>query len=470
MIKKFLFVALGIFCLASCSSGEDDKSSTNLRNIEDNASNNLNQDNNTNQNENENIGSNINIENNQQNNEQNNEQNEDNSNNSLFDAWYNGDEFNNFSSGVKNSDTYVPIQISESDRYLTTIVEYDNYYFHGEPGFYYVGKDADEGKFDFDYSFINFISMEDIHEKLGLQNSVTKIISSSNEYDALKEKNYNSETNCKENAFPSIDFEQSNIAVTLFFDTDLSYGFFKSQVSSISIVNNRIIKQVFSNEYPHIVKVNNYSCGLSIVKLNKNDDYTFQTVYQTDGYMNMFMGAKPIIYFYPEEEMNLSVKYVNESNLLTTYPKYNNGWDIKLNKDGTFTTGESDREYYALYFDEISNYITNFDEGFYVTKENAMSFLEEKMDYIGYTNREVDEFIMYWLPILEKNEKSLVYFEQTDLRNAECPLEFSTNPDCLIRTMIHIKKVDEETSIKEQTLTHYDRSGFAITEWGGVEY
>lgn len=188
MIKKFLFVALGIFCLASCSSGEDDKSSTNLRNIEDNASNNLNQDNNTNQNENENIGSNINIENNQQNNEQNNEQNEDNSNNSLFDAWYNGDEFNNFSSGVKNSDTYVPIQISESDRYLTTIVEYDNYYFHGEPGFYYVGKDADEGKFDFDYSFINFISMEDIHEKLGLQNSVTKIISSSNEYDALKEK------------------------------------------------------------------------------------------------------------------------------------------------------------------------------------------------------------------------------------------------------------------------------------------
>jgi DNA-binding transcriptional MerR regulator len=35
---------------------------------------------------------------------------------------------------------------------------------------------------------------------------------------------------------------------------------------------------------------------------------------------------------------------------------------------------------------------------------------------------------------------------------------------------MHIKKVDEETTIKEQTLTHYERSGFTVTEWGGVEY
>ena len=179
---------------------------------------------------------------------------------------------------------------------------------------------------------------------------------------------------------------------------------------------------------------------------------------------------KPIIYFYPEEEMDLEVTYVQEERLLTTYPKYEDGWNIHLKEDGTFTLPGSDREYYALYFDEIGNYETDWNEGFYVTKDNAISVLEEKMDFIGYTNREVDEFIMYWLPILENNEKSLIYFEQTEIRNEECPLTFSVMPDTLIRTIMHIKKVNEETPIKEQTLTHYERSGFTVTEWGGVEY
>ena len=132
-----------------------------------------------------------------------------------------------------------------------------------------------------------------------------------------------------------------------------------------------------------------------------------------------YVPMKPIIYFYPEEEMDLKVTYVEEERLLTTYPKYDNGWDMHLEEDGNFTIKGSDREYYALYFDEIGNYETDWSEGFYVTKENAITILEEKMDYIGYTNREVDEFIMYWLPVLENNEKSLIYFEQKKgMRNA----------------------------------------------------
>ena len=164
------------------------------------------------------------------------------------------------------------------------------------------------------------------------------------------------------------------------------------------------------------------------------------------------------------------ITFVNEDMLTTTYPKYDGGWNIHLKEDGTFTVPGSDREYYGLYYEANSDYECTFDEGFYVTSENAASFLEEKMDYVGFTNRETDEFIMYWLPILESNEKSLVYFEQTEERNEDAPLVFSTEPDTLIRTMIHIKKVDAATTIKEQVLTHYERNGFTVTEWGGVEH
>ncbi len=179
---------------------------------------------------------------------------------------------------------------------------------------------------------------------------------------------------------------------------------------------------------------------------------------------------KPIIYFYPEEEMDLTVTFVNEEMLTTTYPKYDGGWNIHLKEDGTFTVPGSEREYYALYYEANSDYECTFDEGFYVTSENAASFLEEKMDYIGFTNRETNEFIMYWLPILERNEQSLVYFEQTEERNEDSPLIFSTEPDTLIRTMIHIKKVDAPVEMVPQELTHVERAGFTVTEWGGVEH
>ena len=168
--------------------------------------------------------------------------------------------------------------------------------------------------------------------------------------------------------------------------------------------------------------------------------------------------------------MDLSVTFVNEEMLTTTYPKYDGGWNIHLEEDGTFTVPGSDREYYGLYYESIPNYECTFEEGFYVTGENAASFLEEKMDYMGFNNRETDEFIMYWLPILERNEQSLVYFEETEERNEESPLIFSTEPDTLIRTCIHIKKVNAPIDMVPQELTHVERSGFTVTEWGGQEH
>ena len=179
---------------------------------------------------------------------------------------------------------------------------------------------------------------------------------------------------------------------------------------------------------------------------------------------------KPVIYFYPEEEMDLSVTFVNEEMLTTAYPKYDGGWNIHLKEDGTFTVPGSNREYYGLYYESVPNYECTFETGFYVTGENAASFLEEKMDYMGFNNRETDEFIMYWLPILERNEQSLVYFEETLERNEESPLIFSTEPDTLIRTCIHIKKVNAPVDMVPQELTHVERSGFTVTEWGGLEH
>ena len=75
---------------------------------------------------------------------------------------------------------------------------------------------------------------------------------------------------------------------------------------------------------------------------------------------------------------------------------------------------------------------------------------------------------MYWLPILEKNKKSLVYFETTEEREEFNKLNISPKPDSLLRIAIHVKKVDKKTSIKEQKLKTFKRTGFTAIEWGGV--
>ena len=186
-----------------------------------------------------------------------------------------------------------------------------------------------------------------------------------------------------------------------------------------------------------------------------------------DGYEVIY--CKPVIYLYPEEEMELIIKFLNEDNLLTTYPKYNNEWNVIVKEDGTIYD-ESGRSYYALFFDEKNTNSCEFNEGFYVTKDNAIEFLEEKLDILGFTEREANEFIMFWLPILEQNEQSIVYFEQTLERNENCPLYFSTTPDSMLRVTIHIKKVDGFVDVKEQQLYNFERKGFCVVEWGGVSY
>ena len=179
--------------------------------------------------------------------------------------------------------------------------------------------------------------------------------------------------------------------------------------------------------------------------------------------------SKPILYLYPEKQENVTVTFDNSEVLETTYPKYNGKWEVTANTDGSLYDKDG-KYYYALYWDEQKVHPVDFKEGFYVTKNNAIKFLEEKLEYIGLSPKEKNEFIMYWLPILEKNKKSLVYFELTEERNSYSKINITPKPDSMLRLVIHIKKVDKKTSIKEQKLTKFTRTGFTAVEWGGTTY
>ena len=178
---------------------------------------------------------------------------------------------------------------------------------------------------------------------------------------------------------------------------------------------------------------------------------------------------KPVLYLYPETETNVEVKFSKPELLTTTYPKYVDSWNVKVLPNG-YMYDQNGKYYYALYWEEIITNKYNFNEGFYVEKDNAIEFLEEKLSILGLNDKERNEFIMYWLPILEQNQKSLVYFETTESLQKENELIINPKPDSLLRIRMHVKKVNHKTEIKEQELSHFERKGFTAVEWGGIIY
>lgn len=179
---------------------------------------------------------------------------------------------------------------------------------------------------------------------------------------------------------------------------------------------------------------------------------------------------KPIIYLYPTEDMQVSVKLKYNNNIIVSYPEYSNGWNVLAKTDGTMTDLLTNRELYSLYYE--SENVVKFKmgkDGFVVNKNDLITFFEEKLATLGLTEREAEEFIIYWLPILQKNEYNYIRFATTEEIEENTPLEIEPKPDTTIRILMTYKGLKKPIEIEEQKLVTPERNGFTVVEWGGTE-
>ena len=126
---------------------------------------------------------------------------------------------------------------------------------------------------------------------------------------------------------------------------------------------------------------------------------------------NVAVPEKPVLYLYPEEEMEVTVTLDFDGTLTSTYPAYGDGWTVTARPDGTLTNPATGREYYCLFWEGITEAEYDFSAGFCVAGEDTAAFLEDALDRLGLTEREADEFIIYWLPKLEGNPYNLLSFQ-----------------------------------------------------------
>jgi len=176
---------------------------------------------------------------------------------------------------------------------------------------------------------------------------------------------------------------------------------------------------------------------------------------------------KPVIYLYPEEETEVSVELDFNGELTSTYPTYEDSWTVTAQPDGTLTN-ESGREYYCLFWEGISNVDYDLSSGFVIPGNKTEAFLEESLSKLGLSDKEANEFIIYWLPRLENNTYNLISFQQ-EAYTDNAQLSVSPTPDSVLRVFMAWKALEEPVEVVPQSLSGFERTGFTVVEWGGAE-
>lgn len=178
--------------------------------------------------------------------------------------------------------------------------------------------------------------------------------------------------------------------------------------------------------------------------------------------------AKPVIYLYPEEETEVLVRLDYAGELTTTYPAYNDGWNVIAEPDGTLYDTADGKEYSYLFWEGQDSIDYDFSTGYCVRGEDTAAFLQEILAKAGLTPREYNEFIVYWLPRMKDNPYNVISFQGKTYTDA-ARLQVTPEPQSVLRVFMAWYDTEKPVEIAAQELPPFERSGFTLVEWGGCE-
>ena len=210
-------------------------------------------------------------------------------------------------------------------------------------------------------------------------------------------------------------------------------------------------------------------CGIIVLGLITGIIITLFNIFGNNNNYDDLEDKKPIIYLYPTEKTELTITLGKPDNLTTSYPKYKNGWTVIANPNGTLIDTNTGKELYSLYWEGKHTEPIKLDKGFIIEGDKVLEFLEEKLPILGLNSKESEEFIIYWLPELQKNKYNYIRFASMEEINNNMPLKLSKKPDTMIRILMQYKKLNEPIKVSEQELKQVNRIGFTVVEWGGTK-
>jgi len=175
---------------------------------------------------------------------------------------------------------------------------------------------------------------------------------------------------------------------------------------------------------------------------------------------------KPNIYFFPEQDIHIDVKldFPLGGEVIKSEPYYNNGWSVTIDK-----TGLIEGTYDFLFYESIQPDVWQYEKGWLVEREMLKTFFEENLNEYGFREKEIDDFIEYWIPKFNKSAYYLIYPQEKEIIESVISLSLSTEPDNILRLHYVIKETDDENvNVVAPVIPEFKREGFFVTEWGVI--
>lgn len=183
--------------------------------------------------------------------------------------------------------------------------------------------------------------------------------------------------------------------------------------------------------------------------------------------------GKPVIYLYPEEPTSIDVRVEVPGHIYISDPVYpEGGWkDVMAYPDGTLTY--QGKQYRDLYYEtDLDTDVRPPTTGLLIPKANLKEQLVKYTRQLGLSDFESNEFVEYWVPLLEDLNSPYVLFSVFDQDEKERidTVYINPKPDTFIAFIAYFKPVYEwyETTPLQLPEVPPARVGYTAVEWGGT--
>ena len=175
---------------------------------------------------------------------------------------------------------------------------------------------------------------------------------------------------------------------------------------------------------------------------------------------------KPNIYLYPQTTRNLSValEFPLGGSVLQSIPLYSGGWSVSVEP-----SGKIDRQYDYLFYESKNPDAFQYTSGWIVSRDTLTSFFSNNLLLAGFSQREKNDFIEYWIPRLVEYLYYIIYPQLADEIGKIIHLKISEQPDNMLRLFYVIQGTnDSGKMLPTPPIPQFERNGFVVTEWGVI--
>jgi hypothetical protein len=187
-------------------------------------------------------------------------------------------------------------------------------------------------------------------------------------------------------------------------------------------------------------------------------------VFTNRNYGGLTECGKPVVYLYPEQETEVTVKI--DAKISKSDPTYNNGWKVLAKPSGELIVG--DKTYSSLFWEGQGIEYPIVNEGTIVKQADIEATLRSQMKLLGLNEKEAQDFLDFWLTKMPKTPYIRLTWFGTKEMNKLAPMAVNPVPNTVIRIFLDFEGLKEFSVIKPQILKSIPRKGFTLIEWGGL--